>query len=609
MLPPIEMLAKKNRLPPWILSGLLLVWFVTGCTPAGPRALISGKRLLDSGDYTSAVTELRTATTLLPANATAWNYLGVADQKAQQPENAAAAYQRALDLNRDLVEAHWNLGMLWLEQGKNDEALSEFTAYTLRRNNSPEGWLKLGAVQLRMGEVVAAERSFGAVLTVDPGNAEAINGQGLARLERNRPRDAVQFFASALQSNPNFAPAMLNLAVTEQQYLRDDRTALQYYQAYLALTPRPDNWDAVNAEASSLQQTLQAEYNPPPTPTPEETRPPAAVTAVTPPPVQPVVVAETHRSAPVAPRPNPIVKAPPVARSTTAPVASHAPAAPPLPVVVHSQPVVQTQRVVAVAPAPAFNPNNPQVEPPTTTAPSTAEAAPKPGFWDRIKPTKWFAPTPNDPKYENTGTTPLPAVGDGQSANTTLSAAGSEPDPERAAKGPPTFPRYGYQSPARPAPGDRRAASGSFTRARVFEQGAQWMDAMQEYRSAAQLDPGWFEAQYNFGVLSYRLGNHRQALEAYETALAIEPDSIDARYNFALALKAAGYVPDAVNELKKILAREPDEVRAHLALANLYAQKLREPNEARDHYLKVLELDPGNPSAAEIRNWLSLNSN
>jgi len=609
MLPPIEMLAKKNRMPTWILTGLLLGLFVAGCTPAGPRALLSGKKLLESGDYTSAVAELRTATTLLPANATAWNYLGVTYQKAQQPENAATAYQRALVLNRDLVEAHWNLGMLYMEQGKNDESLSEFTAYTLRRNNSPEGWLKLGAVQLRMGEVVAAERSFGAVLTIDPGNAEAINGQGLARLERNRPRDAVQFFASALRSNPNFAPAMLNLAITEQQYLKDDRTALQYYQSYLALTPRPDNWDAVNAESTSLEQGLQEESNPPLAPTPEEARVPTPPEVVPPPPTQPVVT-ETRRPPTPPPHANPIVKTQSVARSTPAsvPAASHPQAAPPLPVV-HTQPVVQPQRVVTAAPVPTINPNHPQVEPPPTSAPETAEDTAKPGFWDRIKPTKWFAPTPNDPKYLNTGGTPEPTVGDGQSANTTLSSAGSEPDPERAAKGPPTFPRYGYLSPARPAPGDRRAASGAFTRARVDEQGAQWMDAMQEYRTATQFDPSWFEAQYNFGVLSYRLGNHRQALDAYEMALSIEPDSIDARYNFALALKAAGYVPDAVNELKKILAREPEEVRAHLALGNLYAQKLREPNEAREHYLKVLELDPGNPSAAEIRNWLSLNSN
>lgn len=597
------MLAKKNRMPTWILSGLLLALCLTGCTPAGPRALLKGKKLLDSGDYTGAMAEFRTATTLLPANATAWNYLGVACQKAQQPENAAAAYQRALGLNRDLVEAHWNLGMLWLEQGKNDQALSEFTTYTLRRNNSPEGWLKLGAVQLRMGEIVAAERSFGAVLTLDPNNAEAINGLGLARLERNRPREAIQFFAAANKANPAAGPALLNLAVTEQQYLHDDRTALQYYQAYLALTPRPEDWDAVNAEASSLEQSLTAETVPPPNGAEQNPVPaPSAPVAVTAPPAPPVA-AEVRRPAPAAPHTSPIVKTQYVARPTAPLVTNHPQVAPPLPVV-RSQPVVQTQRVVAAAPAPVYNPNHPQVElPPSKPAP---EASAKPGFWDRIKPAKWFAPAPNDPKYENTGLTPLPAVGDGQSANTTLSSAGSEPDPERA---PPSFPHYGYQSPGRPAPGDRRAASGSFTRARVFEQEAQWMDAMQAYHSAAEFDPSWFEAQYNFGVLSYRLGNHRQALEAYEMALAIQPDSLDARYNFALALKAGNYVPDTVNELKKILARAPDEVRAHLALGNIYAQKLHDANAAREQYLKVLELEPGNPSAAEIRYWLARNAN
>ena len=131
---------------------------------------------------------------------------------------------------------------------------------------------------------------------------------------------------------------------------------------------------------------------------------------------------------------------------------------------------------------------------------------------------------------------------------------------------------------------------------------------MQAYRTAAELDPTWFEAQYNYGVLCYRLGDQHQALAAYEMALAIQPESVDARYNFALALKAAGYVPDAVNELKKVLAANPDEVRAHLALANLYAQKLHDTALAREQYLKVLDLDPNNPQAPDIRYWLSANS-
>jgi Flp pilus assembly protein TadD len=51
----------------------------------------------------------------------------------------------------------------------------------------------------------------------------------------------------------------------------------------------------------------------------------------------------------------------------------------------------------------------------------------------------------------------------------------------------------------------------------------------------------------------------------------------------------------------------PDEVRAHLALGNLYAQQLRDPARARRHYLKVLELDPHNPQATDIRFWLLSN--
>src|SRR5208283_1925254 len=118
------------------------------------------------------------------------------------------------------------------------------------------------------------------------------------------------------------------------------------------------------------------------------------------------------------------------------------------------------------------------------------------------------------------------------------------------------------------------------------------LDALQSYRQATELDPGWFEAQYNYGVIAFRLRNFNQSLAAYETALA---------------LKAAGYVTDAVNELKKILAANPDEVRAHLALGNLYAQQLYDLALARQHYLKVLALDPRNPQAPDIQFWLSSN--
>ena len=132
-------------------------------------------------------------------------------------------------------------------------------------------------------------------------------------------------------------------------------------------------------------------------------------------------------------------------------------------------------------------------------------------------------------------------------------------------------------------------------------------EAAQYYRQATQLDPAFFEAQYNYGLAATDIGALPAALAAYESALALRPDSTDARYNFALVLKQARYYTDAANELEKLLAAHPNETRAHLALANLYAQQLSQPALAREHYLKVLELEPKNAQAAAIRFWLSSN--
>ena len=147
----------------------------------------------------------------------------------------------------------------------------------------------------------------------------------------------------------------------------------------------------------------------------------------------------------------------------------------------------------------------------------------------------------------------------------------------------------------------------AFARARQFEQESRWQDAAKAYQLATKADPDWFEAQYNFGVISYRVQNFPQALAADELALAIRPDSADARYNFALALKAAGYAPDAIHELETIITANPNEVRTHLALGNLYAQQAHDVAQARQHYLKVLALDPSNPRTGDIQLWLSSN--
>ncbi len=579
------MLAKKIRTNPaihsvWIVLALAL--FISGCTPAGPRALLKGKRYLANGDTDAAVEALKTATTLMATNAQAWNYYGVALQHAGQADDAANAYQQALSLDRDLVEAHYNLGWLWLEQNKPDAARTEFTAYTLRRPNDPGGWLELGSAQLRCSDPVAAEKSFSAVLYLNTNNPEAFNGLGLARIQRGRAHDAAQFFAAAIAYHPEYAPAYLNLATVSQEYLRDNAAAAKNYRAYLALVPQAANAGEINA-----------------------------------------IIADLERPAPVASA-SPVEGA--VAETTVPTPVRTAPASKTYANRTYASPSTTPTRPEPVTPAPVFTAqprsSTTVVSAPPVEVPEEEPVSGKPpGFWQKLNPKRWFGPQTQPPPgtgYDANAVTPLPSgnypppVAPAVSPEVTVD---SQPPPvvvvDQPVKvlppAPPVYPRYLYLSPRKPAPGNHAAAAAAFAKAQNFEQDSRWSEAMQAYGQAARFDPSWFEAQYNFGVLSHRLRNYSQALSAYEYALAIQPDSQETRYNFALALKAAGYMADAVNELNKVVAVSPGEVRAHLVLGNIYAQQLHDVAHARVQYQKVLQLDPTNSQATDIRFWLAAN--
>jgi Tfp pilus assembly protein PilF len=110
-----------------------------------------------------------------------------------------------------------------LEQNRPDAAKTEFTAYTLRRGNTPEGWVKLGVAHLGLHDLASAEKTFSTALSFDPHNAEALNGLGLAQMQRGHPREAAQYFAAAVQAHPDYGPALLNLATVTQIIARISR--------------------------------------------------------------------------------------------------------------------------------------------------------------------------------------------------------------------------------------------------------------------------------------------------------------------------------------------------------------------------------------------------
>jgi tetratricopeptide (TPR) repeat protein len=562
--------------------------------------------LLDEGRYADAVPKLEKAAALLPKHALAWNYLGLAYHGNGQLEQAANAYRSALALDHKLMVVRYNLGCLHLEQGNLPAAIDELKSYTLLRPAALEGWLKLGAAQLRARRLEDAEKSFRAALDLQAKHPEALNGLGLIQVQRRRWQDALNHFNVAVLHDPPFAPALLNSAVIHHQYLNNRSTALQRYRQYLALQPRPADWESVEATARQLEQEL----NPPPA-----VARPAQISRAAPATVKtnPTPASSNALSRQVSLRPAPArTNAPSLAASSKAPgpsapatnvlaatrKASPEPARPPV------KPAAKGAEVLAAKPADVevaqVSPDlvlKPAQELPRAAAPPLPEASvpdhsvatngstngTKRGFLSRLnpfggKPKATPVADPVAPRGTDVSPPPLIAV-----------------------------PRYTYLTPAAPTPGNRAESEKSFKRGLKAQKGGNRAEAVSEYQAAVKTDPANYDAYYNLGLAALGGGDTRLSLWAYEIALALKPDDEDARYNFALALKAAGYWLDATDQLKKLLAADASEVRAHLSLGNLYSQQMEQPDLAREHYLSVLELNPRHAEAAKIRYWLAAN--
>jgi len=604
--------------PALTLTVLGLALF-NGCAESGPRALLHGERLLREGNYVQAIPMLERAALLLPRDARAWNHLGLAYHNAGRLDDAVKAYQQALALDRNLAAVHYNLGCLHLERNNTAAALAELISFTGFHPNAPEGWAKLGTAQLRAHQLDAAEKSFRQAVKLDPRCAEAWNGLGLAQTQRRRYQEAFQQFNTAVRAQPDYAPALLNSAIVSQEYLNGRSLALQKYREYLALRPRSPAAPGVRQIVNQLEIELHPPARPPLTNAPPPT---AALTQSSAPQVvtnKPATNGATHkppessatRVAPVVLSqrtnvPNPTTP-PRVAAATSAPPARRE-AAPPTNVE-----IVRLSEDEPIKPArdtaPVVEPRNLQTVSSGTavTNPSTGTASapvkPKNGFAARLNPKNWFRSkdTPNAPASTSTDIADPLAAGGTNKTLTIARATSPAPLPHSAVA------RYKYRSPAPPKPGNRGDAE------RLLAQGVQAQgrnrlsEAVEAYRQAANADPSFFDAHYNLGVAAYEAGDMSQCLVAYEYALAINPISVKARFNFAVALQKSGYPRDAANELEKLLAADSSEARAQFALANLYAQQLGEPDKAREHYLRLLELEPQHPQATAIRYWLEAN--
>ncbi|MBU6454449.1 MAG: tetratricopeptide repeat protein [Cyanobacteria bacterium REEB67] len=155
------------------------------------------------------------------------------DSMLKQAEDFA---QKACTLAPAMAEAHYTLGAVLKEEGKVDQAASEFRNALNFDPQHAFAMSALGQIQLDSGSLVEAETSFKNSIALNSGNASAHTGLGATYVKEGKLDDAVKELNTALYQFPNSWPTHMILGQAYQMQ-GNSLAAIKEYNQSSAIKP------------------------------------------------------------------------------------------------------------------------------------------------------------------------------------------------------------------------------------------------------------------------------------------------------------------------------------------------------------------------------------
>jgi len=132
---------------------------------------------------------------------------------------------------------------------------------------------------------------------------------------------------------------------------------------------------------------------------------------------------------------------------------------------------------------------------------------------------------------------------------------------------------------------------------------ASYIDAMEKFREAIALDPGFADARYNLGVTLYMVKSYEKSKEELERAVELRPRN--PKYLFALgnSLFHLEDVGKAASTFETVMDLDPSNAKTLYSLAVCY-EKLGEKEKAIAAWRRYLELDAASAWGIEAKKRL-----
>ncbi len=191
-----------------------------------------------------------------PNNADTYYDLGIALHAAGNPAGAVAAYRNAIHLNSAFWQAHSNLALILHEQHSLDEAISEYREAKRLAPDDPSVRNNLGNTYCDKGDFEAAIVELRQLYQLHPEWVQGHPCLARAYMSKKDYGSAINEFRLAVQQDPNGSAEHRGLG---EALLLDDRVEESVRELQLAVALNPDSEAAHHSLGTALFREQQNE--------------------------------------------------------------------------------------------------------------------------------------------------------------------------------------------------------------------------------------------------------------------------------------------------------------------------------------------------------------
>ncbi len=165
-----------------------------------------------------------------------WNLMGASAAQIGQLNEAALAFQKAIDIKPDYAVAHNNMGNVLKDQGTFEEAIEAYTKAISIKPDYAEAYYNMGVTLQNQGKLGEAVQAYTKAISIKPDHAEAYNNMGNIFQAQGKFEEAIEAYNKSLDIKPDYADAYNSMGNTLQDQGKLEE-AMEAYNKALAIKP------------------------------------------------------------------------------------------------------------------------------------------------------------------------------------------------------------------------------------------------------------------------------------------------------------------------------------------------------------------------------------